>query len=192
MKSELADLHVSKTMTTTTTPVTKAMSAPTWHLSGQLDPSSPVRRISINTSPFIVGRRADCPLSLSTNSVSKQHAELFQDGERLVLRDLGSTNGTYVNGEKLHDAIDLNEGDLVQFATAVFRVSCSVNSQSENTIEENACDRALALMQFDRLINDGGLLPYYQPIVQMNNCKGHKQHRKHHQLSHSLLLTPSH
>ena len=147
------------------------MAPPTWHLSGQVDPSSPVRRISVHSSPFVVGRRADCALSLSTNSVSKQHAELYLEGNAIVLRDLGSTNGTYVNGEKIEGEIHLSEGDLVQFATAVFRVSCSTNSQSDNTIEENACDRALALMQFDRLINDGGLLPYYQPIVRMDNRK---------------------
>lgn len=140
-----------------------------WSLSGQLDPASPVRRVSIHTSPFIVGRRSDCALCLTTSSVSKQHAELYQDGDRLFIRDLGSTNGSYVNGEELVGDVELFESDLVQFATIVFRVSCGANSVNDNTIEENACDRALAMMQFDRLINDGGLLPYFQPIINMSD-----------------------
>jgi len=138
-----------------------------WCLSGQIDPNSPVRRVIINTSPFIVGRRSDSGICLTTSSVSKQHASLEQRGESLWLCDLGSTNGTYINGEKVASCVELNDGDLVQFATVVFRVSSGRNSVSENTMEENACDRALALMQFERLINDGGLLPYFQPIIGM-------------------------
>ncbi len=142
-----------------------------WFLSGQTDANSPVRRVTIHSSPFTVGRKSDCSLSLTTSSVSKIHAELIIDGERLVIRDLGSTNGTYVNGERLDHELQLCDGDLVQFATAVFRVGSGIHSMSENTIEENACDRALAMMQFDRLINDGGLLPYFQPIVRMTDRK---------------------
>ena len=141
----------------------------TWFLSGQIDPNAPVRRVNINTSPFLVGRRSDSGICLTTSSVSKQHASLEVRGDQLWICDLGSTNGTYVNGERLDDWRELQDGDLVQFATVVFRAAAGRNSVSDNTMQENVRDRALALMQFERLINDGGLLPYFQPIVNMSD-----------------------
>ena len=165
----LVETTVSQAHTNNTPQLPVSETDPSWFLSGQTDANSPVRRVTVHSSPFTVGRKSDCALNLATSSVSKLHAELILDGERLVIRDLGSTNGTYVNGERLDDELQLCDGDLVQFATAVFRVGSGTNSMSDNTIEENACDRALAMMQFDRLINDGGLLPYFQPIVRMSD-----------------------
>ncbi len=135
-------------------------------MSGQTDVSGPIRRIAIHGTPFIVGRTAEAALRLDLRSVSKCHAELLLDGDQLWMRDLNSTNGTYANGEKITQPTRLNEGDLVQFATLVFRIGRDETKTMAHTSAENdVCDQALAIMQFDRLINDGGVLPFFQPIV---------------------------
>ena len=48
-----------------------------------------------------IGRALECDISILEPGLSRKHAELELDGDDLLLRDLGSVNGTYVNGEKL-------------------------------------------------------------------------------------------
>ena len=143
-----------------------------WFLSGQTDTTGPIRRILIHTSPFTVGRLAEATLCLDNRGVSKHHAEFLVEKGELWLRDLNSTNGTYANGEKITTVTRINAGDLVQFATLVFRVGHDeVHTVGHTSAERDVCDQALAIMQFDRLINDGGVFPHYQPIVRMNDQK---------------------
>jgi EAL domain-containing protein (putative c-di-GMP-specific phosphodiesterase class I) len=80
-----------------------------------------LRRISIHTLPFRVGRRQGLELTLPADSVSKSHAEIYARGSGLGLRDLGSKNGTRVNRSLVKDA-PLNEGDILHFADFEFRV----------------------------------------------------------------------
>lgn len=142
-----------------------------WHISGQLDGTGEIRRIEIYSTPFRVGRRSGLHLSLPGGSVSKEHAELIVDNGRLFVRDLGSTNGTYVNGSQIQTEIEVTEGDLVQFASLVFRIGRDENYAESHTQHEDACDRALVMMQFDRLISDGGVIPYFQPIITIEDQK---------------------
>jgi len=68
-----------------------------------------------------VGRLGDNDLQLDDASVSSHHAEI-EAGEGVVLRDLGSTNGTYLNGEAVSGELPLKEGDEIYFGSvrAVF------------------------------------------------------------------------
>ena len=154
----------------TNPPVNTSRANARWFLSGQTDTAGPIRRLSVNASPFVVGRVAEASLRLDTRSVSKGHAELLLEGDELWIRDLNSTNGTYANGEKITGLTKLNIGDLVQFATLVFRVGRDdAKTMGHTSAENDVCDQALAIMQFDRLINDGGVFPFYQPIVEMSD-----------------------
>lgn len=61
-----------------------------------------------------VGRLADKTLQIDDGSVSSNHAEIVLEGGQYHLHDVGSTNGTFVNGEQVTDAI-LNAGDEIRF-----------------------------------------------------------------------------
>ena len=61
-------------------------------------------------------------LSLPFKTISSLHAEIVESGPSLVLRDLGSTNGTFVDGLRVNDELPLAQNDLVQFADVPFRV----------------------------------------------------------------------
>jgi EAL domain-containing protein (putative c-di-GMP-specific phosphodiesterase class I) len=144
-----------------------------WFLSGQTDSTQPTRQFEIDaSSSFTIGRSRDATLNLLAGCISKEHAEITarEDGT-LVLRELRSTNGTFVNGKQLHGEIDLKENDLVHFAALVFRVGSKSKSDSiqTNTIQEDVCDQALAMIQFERLISDGGLYPHFQPLVRLDD-----------------------
>lgn len=71
----------------------------------------------------IVGREAGLTISLvSESTVSRRHAEIVRNGDSIVIRDLGSRNGTFVNGAPVTGDQPLRRGDRVQFGSAAFDV----------------------------------------------------------------------
>ncbi len=157
---------MTQDLATDSRPTGTTLDPSVWFFSGQVDASEPVRNVGVHTLPFRVGRRADFELSLPIAAVSKEHAEIVERAGELWIRDLDSTNGTYLNGERVKTESPITEGDLVQFATVVFRVGREKrNDDVGGTIHEDSCERALAMMQFDRLISDGGVVPFFQRIV---------------------------
>lgn len=89
------------------------------------------QRQSFGRMPVRVGRHADCELRLDLNRISRQHARFDHDGDRLVLTDLGSTNGTFVNHEQVSDPIEINPGDVIHFADHEFRVMGDKQPEAE-------------------------------------------------------------
>ena len=140
----------------------------TWLLSGQLKEDEPVRSIRIVSSPFTVGRRNDASLTIDDPSVSGKHAELKLEDGNLIVHDLGSTNGTFVNGMRINTPCKVKHGDLVQFAQIVFRAGIHAELHDSRTIQGDAADRALALIQFDKLMTERAVTPHFQPIVTMS------------------------
>jgi EAL domain-containing protein (putative c-di-GMP-specific phosphodiesterase class I) len=142
-----------------------------WFLVGPFDSAETVRHLPIYTFPFLIGRRQDLPLSLSCKTVSTVHAEITEVGRKLVIRDLGSTNGTYVNGCRVREPVALAEDDLVQFANLPFRIRMHSTQDSPHTVRESNCDRALALVLFDKLMSEHAVTPFLQPIVDLKDRK---------------------
>ncbi len=136
-----------------------------WFLCGRVGESEPIRYVPIHSSPFLIGRRATCGLHLDSQTVSSAHAEFIDRGQTALLRDLGSTNGTYVNGKRVVGEVEVVSGDLIQFATQAFRVLKQDSSASQATACEDVVDQAMSLVLFDRLITEQAVIPHYQPIV---------------------------
>ena len=139
----------------------------TWLLNGQLQEDEPVRSIRIAMSPFTVGRKNGTALTIDNPSVSGKHAELTLEDGSLYVRDLGSTNGTFVNGLRINTPCKIKHGDLVQFAQIVFRAGIQTELRDSRTVQDDAADRALALIQFDKLMTERAVTPHFQPIVKM-------------------------
>lgn len=70
---------------------------------------------------LLIGRSTDCDIVLPSQHVSREHAEVVLEQEQLKVRDLGSSNGTFVNRRKLEESI-LQADDEIRFDTLVFRV----------------------------------------------------------------------
>ncbi|MEV5546253.1 DUF1707 and FHA domain-containing protein [Streptomyces sp. NPDC052309] len=73
--------------------------------------------------PLRIGRDPGSGLRLSHETVSRVHAELSRQGGMWVLRDLGSTNGTTVNGRRVVGAAVVREGDRIGFGQMAFRLA---------------------------------------------------------------------
>jgi len=68
-----------------------------------------------------VGRTVDCDLRVPLSSVSRRQCELLLEGNAVVLRDLGSSNGTYHNNERIQE-VTLEPGDEIKVGPVVFTV----------------------------------------------------------------------
>lgn len=75
--------------------------------------------------PLRIGRDPVNGLRLTHETVSRAHAELSNQGGIWVLRDLGSTNGTTVNGRRVIGAVVVREGDQVGFGRMSFRLAAN-------------------------------------------------------------------
>jgi hypothetical protein len=67
---------------------------------------------------LVVGRDAGCDVMIPSRQVSRNHARLLVTGDGTSIEDLGSKNGTHLNGETLSEAEILNDGDVIQIAFA--------------------------------------------------------------------------
>ncbi|MGB7326482.1 MAG: EAL domain-containing protein [Rubripirellula sp.] len=138
-----------------------------WTLMEYGDGPGQRRTIKIPSRESIVGRSDDADVTIAISSISKRHARLWFEDQQLCVEDLGSTNGTHHNGQRIQQAT-LHEGDLVQFANAVFRVGIREESHCDGTMEEGLIPWAETLITFDRLLTDRAVIPHFQPIVTMD------------------------
>jgi anti-anti-sigma factor len=80
------------------------------------------RLISVDKPEFIIGRAADCDLPFDHSLVSLQHCRIRQEGDRLIVEDLGSVFGTSVNGRKIRST-ELHDGDRLKVGPTTFLVA---------------------------------------------------------------------
>lgn len=72
--------------------------------------------------PSTIGRGRGCTIMLPQALVSRQHCEIFESGGKLMVRDLGSLNGTFVNNQKIAEPSPVNSEELLSIGTVTFRV----------------------------------------------------------------------
>ncbi|PHQ37051.1 EAL domain-containing protein [Rhodopirellula bahusiensis] len=140
-----------------------------WVLSEYGSGNQQRRTIKVPNRIATVGRTDESDVCIAVSSVSKQHAKIWVEDDGLHVQDLGSTNGTHHNGRPIQEAT-LAEGDLLQFANAVFRVGCNEEEMSDGTMEEGLIPWAQTLMTFERLLSQRAVVPHYQPIITMDRA----------------------
>jgi EAL domain-containing protein (putative c-di-GMP-specific phosphodiesterase class I) len=143
-----------------------AANHPNWslvnHAEGQLI------GVPADGTELTVGRRSGVGLRIGKPTISSNHAVIFVRDGTLIVRDLQSTNGTFVNGQPVQDETILNHGDLIQFAEEVFQVGALERRNETATQSSDSVDAALEAIQFTKLIDDCAVVPFYQPIVRMD------------------------
>ena len=76
------------------------------------------QRVELHEGHYVVGRHLECDIVISDTNVSRRHAEFVCAGRDVIVRDLGSTNGTKVNGVVIKGDQLLQHGDVIGFGTA--------------------------------------------------------------------------
>ena len=145
-----------------------------WYLETMAE-AGRLRRVPVSILPFRIGRLPGLDLTLHADSVSKHHAEIYDSGAGLHLRDLGSTNGTFVNRTQIEDA-PIRAGDILHFtADFEFRVgrSDAIASVEERptTVVPHGTDLPHRLAAHTRelreLLRDRLVTMVFQPIVML-------------------------
>lgn len=87
------------------------------------------RHFLVRGGRCLIGRQKTCDLPIPLSSVSREHCEVVIEGESARVRDLGSRNGTFRNGEKITEMVTLEPGDRIAIGPIVFTVQ--INGEPE-------------------------------------------------------------
>src|SRR5215469_6686314 len=79
---------------------------------------------------IVIGRSSELDMVLVEDMVSRKHAKISTTGGKITIEDLGSTNGTFVNGEKIRHT-RLKEGDRILIGTSILRLVHQVDNAQE-------------------------------------------------------------
>jgi pSer/pThr/pTyr-binding forkhead associated (FHA) protein len=80
-----------------------------------------IQAFSLPSTVTLIGRRQECDLCIPLSIISRKHCEISIEQNKLMIRDLHSKNGTFVNGQQVEDAY-LNPGDRIKFGPVTFVV----------------------------------------------------------------------
>lgn len=136
------------------------------------------QRIVLKPLPFRLGRSTSSHFVIPTPQVSKEHAEVYRGGDRYGIRDLHSTNGTFVNGQRIDEA-PLANGDIVHVAHHEFRFLTDETTDpatAEPPITELAKPGLPTSLIRDsehlrELLQTRCVRIVFQPIVELNTAK---------------------
>lgn len=78
------------------------------------------RSFSVTKEVTLIGRREDCDLRIPVSEVSRKHCRIIVEDEIVRAEDLGSSNGTFHNGQRISGSVTLEPGDSVQVGPVVF------------------------------------------------------------------------
>lgn len=141
-----------------------------WFLVGVLQQTGRISMVELTPLPFRVGRRSSRSLSLHSTSVSMDHAEFYTEDGTLYLRDLGSTNGTFINRRRIEDA-PVQDLDVVHFADMQFQVVAGAVPDGPSTAVFKGLPKPQPLLTDTRhlqeLLRDGTVGMTFQPIVEL-------------------------
>jgi EAL domain-containing protein (putative c-di-GMP-specific phosphodiesterase class I) len=147
-----------------------------WFLEGLAVDGSRVTH-ALNMLPFSVGREPTNQLVIEAQGLSRRHALFQGHGDQLNLTDLGSTNGTFVNRERITGTVPVHDGDLIHFGHAEYRLGTDTRTR---IAAARSADQATRLVsshrelpehfvrnerQFRALLGGEGLSAAAQPIV---------------------------
>jgi pSer/pThr/pTyr-binding forkhead associated (FHA) protein len=78
------------------------------------------REIAITKEEFLIGRGSDCDLRLGSSAVSRHHCLVRVRGQEATVTDLGSSNGTFLNGKRVRSSSPLRSGDELRLGSFAF------------------------------------------------------------------------
>ncbi len=78
------------------------------------------KKYNLNSSSLVIGRSSKCDIQIDQESISRNHSKIVNTSKSILVRDLGSTNGTYVNDEPVDEYV-LRDGDLIKIGRTIFK-----------------------------------------------------------------------
>jgi hypothetical protein len=110
----------------------------------------PGREHVLRDESTTVGRAAGNQIVVTSKRVSRKHARLLRQGWRVILEDLGSTNGTYLNGERVRTRVELRDEDRVKVGDVVLTFHDPNVTFPETALPTLDVDLAAGVVRVDR------------------------------------------
>ena len=102
------------------------------------------KAIRVRGPKFFIGRAEDCQLRPNSDLVSRHHCAIMVDEGLVTVRDFGSRNGTYVNGERIRGEEELNSGDHLKVGPLEFEVHVEVSLAAPQKPKVESVEQAAA------------------------------------------------
>jgi EAL domain-containing protein (putative c-di-GMP-specific phosphodiesterase class I) len=135
--------------------------------------TGPRQRFDLTEFPVEIGRHPNCTITLNVDRVSRRHARIERDaGGGLLLKDLGSTNGTYLNGRRLETPASMEHGDVLHIGDQEFRLietrvepEADLEQATQIGINTLPNDFPIQVREFRELLDNKLVCGYAQSIV---------------------------
>jgi pSer/pThr/pTyr-binding forkhead associated (FHA) protein len=98
----------------------------------------------------IIGRAVESDIVITSRRVSREHARLRREGWRVILEDLGSTNGTFLNDERVLDPVELRDEDRIRVGDVTFVFHDPAITIRETPFPQLEVDVAAGVVRLDR------------------------------------------
>lgn len=125
--------------------------------------------IVVEHSPFTVGRRPENDAQISRPDVSGLHAAFRKNSGIWLLSDNKSTNGTFLNGQRITEAVPLKLGDIIHFATKGYQIVPKIERLDglvSTTVLADSSD-IQGMVDLLKIVSDQRTYPHFQPIVDL-------------------------
>lgn len=96
--------------------------------------------VPLKNGEFLIGRENKCNLRPSSELISKRHCRILTNADAITIEDLGSTNGTFVNGTRIDKAVHLGDGDLIKIGPLVFAIKVESEAATVTKKDDDILD----------------------------------------------------
>lgn len=101
------------------------------------------QRINLGPGQFLMGRDVRCPICIPSEDVSRMHCEFEIGTTTIGLRDVGSRNGTIVNGDKIETKVQLKPGDVLDIGPMKLEVESTSQFKRPGSVAPHVADESL-------------------------------------------------
>jgi EAL domain-containing protein (putative c-di-GMP-specific phosphodiesterase class I) len=144
-----------------------------WVLEGYFAPDGRREKRSLKEFPYLLGRSRDLEQPLPCPSISRKHAMIEANSEGLQIKDLHSSNGTYVNREPVRHVTELHHGDIIHLGDVELRLLDEQHEQSEEVSDETQFiatgqldfSRTVGVFELEQLLDMRLIQAVFQPVI---------------------------
>ena len=108
---------------------------------------------TISADEFLIGRGSECDLTLPERQVSREHVKILREDGRFILQDLGSKNGTHLNGTQVKGRVLMQDGDEIQVALCVRLVFIGTGATLPLSFDPPKPEKTLSINEAERSIS---------------------------------------
>jgi pSer/pThr/pTyr-binding forkhead associated (FHA) protein len=112
------------------------------------DPNGLEHRLSVQA--VTIGRAVECDIVIASKRISRENTRIRQDGRHWFVEDLASTNGTYLNGERIITGMKLRDGDSIKVGDVIFIFHDPDTTTRENPVPELEVDSTAGVVRVNR------------------------------------------